>query len=760
MVIYTPFGYYFLEKQGTMYTKQAKLSSQLLRAAVFLTALLFSAISFQFADATTTISSNIVTNETWTTANHPYIIQGSISISSSTPITVTVEPGVVVKFSSISSSLSVSSGNTLDVQGTTGSPVYFTSYYDDSAGGDTDGGGASSGSSGDWKHIQVNSGGTASFTNAVIRYGGCYTGTFGSCPSSSSSGANIRNNGTLNLYNASSTDAGVYGMVQEAGTTTAEYFEISDPSGYGFYITGGDVSLATSSIHDASYGLYTNTAAGNISIIDSTFYDNSSGAGFLNLGTGMTITQTGNTSTSGVGRGFYASGSITTSQTWSGDGLPYIISGNVTVPSGKKLTIDQGAIIKFSANSATFVVNGGGELDVQGTAESPVLFTSYKDDTAGGDTNGNGASAGSSGDWKHVKLDSGASTTLAYTGINYGGYLSGGGSGANIYNTGGTLNLEGSTSGNSYIYGIAQTSGTTTATGIEIANNTGGYGFYITGGDVAIASSTIHNNYTGLYLITAGNLEITASNIYSNAHDGIRQSSGTVTTTVTDSAIYDNGDYGAYSSFFSPATFIAENNYWGAWIAADLGKNTGPYHATLNPNGGGDTITSYIDFEPYTVAYLFDPADSDYSPPAVNIDALEMKWSSSTVYSTEWQNGINVWNSSTTGAVSISYIASPASADLLVHDVDDPLVIWSGLWVPGEEPPHILLNEDENRLGSASTEQIQCITTHELGHAVGLAHGVVDNIMYYDCTAGQVEPGTQDLHDHGYVWDNGYRWEN
>jgi hypothetical protein len=34
-----------------------------------------------------------------------------------------------------------------------------------------------------------------------------------------------------------------------------------------------------------------------------------------------------------------------------------------------------------------FDVNSGGTLDATGTAGSPVVFTSYKDDSVGGDTN-------------------------------------------------------------------------------------------------------------------------------------------------------------------------------------------------------------------------------------------------------------------------------------------------------------------------------------------------------------------------------------
>lgn len=119
------------------------------------------------------------------------------------------------------------------------------------------------------------------------------------------------------------------------------------------------------------------------------------------------------------------SGSITTNTVWDTQHHPYIVNGSIVVENGATLTVRAGTIVKMTGGTA-FSVNG--TLDVQGTAGSPVVFTSIYDDNYGGDTNGDlDATSPSPGDWACIYFDAqpGVSNTFDYCVVKYGGYYEG-----------------------------------------------------------------------------------------------------------------------------------------------------------------------------------------------------------------------------------------------------------------------------------------------------------------------------------------------
>src|SRR5262249_11364651 len=86
--------------------------------------------------------------------------------------TLTVQPGAIVKFAPATG---MEVYGALDVNGSSASPVIFTSTPDDNAGGDTNGDGASSGSPGGWLGIRFWGSADASTLDHLIeRYGGSF----------------------------------------------------------------------------------------------------------------------------------------------------------------------------------------------------------------------------------------------------------------------------------------------------------------------------------------------------------------------------------------------------------------------------------------------------------------------------------------------------------------------------------------------------------------------------------------------------------
>lgn len=88
--------------------------------------------------------------------------------------------------------------------------------------------------------------------------------------------------------------------------------------------------------------------------------------------------------------------------------------------NGVTLTINPGAIVKFQDNRRLFI---DGKLMAAGTPSQPIYFTSYRDDSIGGDTNGNGSSVGERGDWGWIefRFASDDTSTIDNATVRYGG---------------------------------------------------------------------------------------------------------------------------------------------------------------------------------------------------------------------------------------------------------------------------------------------------------------------------------------------------
>ena len=107
---------------------------------------------------------------------------------------------------------------------------------------------------------------------------------------------------------------------------------------------------------------------------------------------------------------------ISDDTTWE-SGNVYLVTVNLTVGSNAVLTIEPGTIVKFGSGRSMTV---NGSLTANGTESNMIVFTSDRDDSAGGDSNDDGdATTPGPGNWGKIVIDSPGSE-ISHSIIRYG----------------------------------------------------------------------------------------------------------------------------------------------------------------------------------------------------------------------------------------------------------------------------------------------------------------------------------------------------
>ncbi len=275
--------------------------------------------------------------------NIAYIID-NLTISSNAVLTI--EPGVVIKFSNYYNGFNIQGA--LIADGTASQNIIFTSIKDDSHGGDTNNdGNGSAPDKGNWNVIDFNASSSDTLNllkHCVFRYGG--------------------NGYSLSNYTYGTVRAINSGLKMDSCTV-----EQSNTSGIGIF------GSAHPKISNCQI-LNVNSAPIAMSMFaDPTFLNNTS----LNVG----ITALG------IIPENYSVDAVVPVRNFAGyNNITYYLYGTCSVNSGTKITVPAGIVFK----NGNWKVNGA--LSVDGTPSNKVVFTDVRDDNFGNpmDTNNDGSS--------------------------------------------------------------------------------------------------------------------------------------------------------------------------------------------------------------------------------------------------------------------------------------------------------------------------------------------------------------------------------
>jgi parallel beta-helix repeat protein len=288
-----------------------------------------------------------------------YVLLGDLTINSG--INVTISPGVILK---MQNNIHVNGGFKAD--GLANDSITFTSINDDNYGVPKDtrnDGNATAPAKGNWGSIFFKA--TTDDTFSLINYCNLFYGGSGG------------NKGTLTF-----TDAG----------NTVSNTVISDSYYYGICFEGSSSPTCTNNV------LIKNCRLDPIAMsLTSNPNFNFSSPLFASLGNGSNGIRIleGNLSTNAT---------LTRRDVGGINNVAYIID-NLTIKPNTTLTIREGVVLKFPNYYNGIVVDGA--LSAVGSAALPVVFTSIKDDSKGGDTNGDGnTTVPAKGNWDKIQFNS------------------------------------------------------------------------------------------------------------------------------------------------------------------------------------------------------------------------------------------------------------------------------------------------------------------------------------------------------------------
>jgi len=322
--------------------------------------------------------------------NFAYVVSGS-DLNIVEGGILNIEPGVIVKFDDYNRTIDVAGGQ-LFARGAVEEEIVFTSNADDTVGGDTNGNGNADGPDpGDWGGIvfrwsedeaTVSEG---MMEHCVLRYGGGQQSglveIFGTSP--------VFNRCTFEY----SSDSGIWMRPFEAAdgvrpfTPTVNECRIAFNRDDGINADHNAVTPPSQSLPVINSCEFEGNDDNAIYFEDNVFavYDG------LNR---MVFTR-------GCRNGIEIQGDVNTTGVlkYPGEKFSYILGSDLTILKDGIVDVTPGVVIKADDHNRTVDV-WGGQFFARGNPKEKIFFTSFADDTVGGDTNGNTDADGPDpGDW-------------------------------------------------------------------------------------------------------------------------------------------------------------------------------------------------------------------------------------------------------------------------------------------------------------------------------------------------------------------------
>src|SRR3989344_4281198 len=209
-------------------------------------------------------------------------------------------------------------------------------------------------------------------------------------------------------------------------------------------------------------------------------------------------------------------GTLSANKTLASADSPYLVGrSGLTIASGVTLTLSPGVVIKMVLfDSPSITVNG--TLKAEGSANEPVVITTFSDDTYGGDLNGDGecgegGSCPLPGSWRRLIFNStSAGSELTHTRVRYGGTLSAS-MPAMVAVDSATVSVANSIFEYSRNHGFYLTNSASTISDSTFRNNassTDAAGLLISGGSPNVSDNTFTDNSYGIEISSAPNTHV------------------------------------------------------------------------------------------------------------------------------------------------------------------------------------------------------------------------------------------------------------